>query len=94
MIITLASAATAVAGLTGIRDNIVRFDGAAPNVPVKIALGILLFLVTLFTAITRWQRSQFKWRASTVLPYLAAFVGSFGLAAVLGFLGGVILYGM
>jgi hypothetical protein len=29
-----------------------------------------------------------------MLLYIAAFAGSFGLAAALGFLGGVILYGI
>lgn len=91
--LSLAAVSTLVAGLTGLRDNILRFDGAAPNANIKIFLGISLFVLTSITAWSRWRRPEIAWTPTTMLLYLAAFAGSFGLAAALGFLGGVILYG-
>ena len=92
--IALAAISTIVAGATGIRDNVVRFNGAAPLVPLKIVLGITLFLLTTVTAVVRWRKREVLWTPSTTVLYLAAFAASFGLAITLGFIGGVILYGM
>jgi uncharacterized membrane protein len=92
--ISLAAVSTVVAGLAGMRDNIVRFEGGAPLVSVKIFLAVTLLILTTVTAVTRWRQKQVLWKPATVVLYVLAFVGSFGLAATLGFLGGVILYGM
>ncbi|UCC89134.1 MAG: hypothetical protein JSV81_07445 [Anaerolineales bacterium] len=92
-LITLSAVSTIVAGLTGYRDYMIRFEGDAPLVNVKIFLGVTLFGLTTVIALTRWRRSEILWRPSTMILYLSAFAGSFGLATVLGFLGGVILYG-
>jgi uncharacterized membrane protein len=92
--IGLAAIFTVLAAITGIRDNIVRFDGAAPLVPVKIVLGTTLFSLTTVTAISRWRRREVLWSPKTTVMYLAAFASSFGLAITLGFIGGVILYGI
>jgi uncharacterized membrane protein len=92
--IALAAISTVVAALTGIRDDLVRFDGAAPLASVKIVLGITLFLLTTVTAVARWRRRELLWTPSTTVLYLAAYAGSFGLAITLGFIGGVILYGI
>ncbi len=91
--IALAAVSTLVAGLTGIRDNLVRFEGSAPYIPIKMFLGITLLILTTVTAISRWRRKEVLWRPMTTILYLAAFFFSFGLASVLGFLGGAILYG-
>jgi uncharacterized membrane protein len=91
--ITLAALSTVVAGITGMRDNLVRFEGGAPLVSVKIFLATTLLVLTTVTAISRWRQKEILWKPVTTVLYLAAFVGSFGLAIVLGFLGGVILYG-
>jgi uncharacterized membrane protein len=93
-IIALAAISTIVAAVTGMRDNLVRFDGTAPYVPVKIALGVTLFLLTTVIAFTRWRRREVLWSPATTVLYLAGFAGSFLLAITLGFLGGVILYGV
>jgi uncharacterized membrane protein len=93
-VVALAAVSTIVAGATGIRDNIVRFDGAAPFVPVKIFLGITLFVLTTAIAITRWRRREVLWSPATTVLYLAGFAVSFLLAITLGFIGGVILYGI
>ena len=91
--LTLAAVSTVVAALAGIRDNLVRFDGGAANANVKVYLAVTLFLLTTVTAISRWRKEEILWQPSTTILYLAAFVVSFALAATLGFLGGVILYG-
>jgi uncharacterized membrane protein len=93
-VITLAAISTIVAAVTGVRDNLVRFDGAAPYVPIKIVLGITLFVLTTVMAATRWRRREVLWNPATTVLYLAGFAGSFLLAITLGFLGGVILYGI
>ena len=89
----LAAASTVVAALTGMRDNLARFDGLAPYVNVKLFLAVSLFVLTTVTVVGRWRKHGILWSPSTRVLYLAGFVGSFALAAVLGFLGGSILYG-
>jgi uncharacterized membrane protein len=91
--VALAAASTVVAGMMGFRDYLVRFDGQAPLANVKIFLAVSLFALTLITALRRRRNPDLLWNPSTMVLYVAAFVGSFGLAAALGFLGGVILYG-
>lgn len=91
--LSLAAVSTVVAGITGIRDNLVRYDGAADNANVKIFLAISLLVLTTITAVSRWRKQEILWTPTTMVLYLAGFVGSFLLAAALGFLGGVILYG-
>jgi uncharacterized membrane protein len=93
-VITLAALSTIVAGATGVRDNIVRFEGTAPFVPVKIFLGSTLFLLTTIIAVTRWRKREVLWSPATTVLYLAGFAASFLLAITLGFIGGVILYGI
>lgn len=92
--ITLAAISTVVAAITGIRDNLVRFDGDAPLANVKIFLGITLFVLTTITVLSRRRQPEILWTPSTMVLYLAAFFASFTLAVVLGFIGGVILYGI
>jgi uncharacterized membrane protein len=92
-VITLAAISTLVAGFTGVRDNIVRFDGDAPMANVKIFLGITLFIITTIVAVVRWRKTEVLWTPSTMILYVSAFAISFLLAGVLGFIGGGILYG-
>jgi len=89
--IALATVSTVVAGLTGIYDNQVNYVGDAPNAGLKMILAIVLLLVTTVTAIARWRKPDL-FDKSKVL-YVAAYFLSFGLAIILAFLGGVILYG-
>jgi uncharacterized membrane protein len=91
--IALAALSTAVAGLAGLRDFFVRFNGTAPYVNIKIFLGVSLLLLTATMGVSRQRNSNLLWNPSTMVLYVAAFVGSFLLVAVLGFLGGAILYG-
>ncbi len=92
-VITLAAISTLIAGFTGMRDNIVRFDGDAPMANVKIFLGITLFVITTVVAVTRWRKPEVLWTPKTMVLYVSAFAVSFMLASTLGFIGGVILYG-
>jgi uncharacterized membrane protein len=90
--LALAALSTLVTGIVGIRDNIVFYHGMAANHTTKIILAIILFVVTTSTAIIRWKKpnlfhSRGKW------IYVAAYFVSFVLVSVLGFLGGVILFG-
>lgn len=89
--IALAAVATLVAGLTGIYDNSLTYDGNAPNAAVKIILAFILLVLTTVTAIARWRNPNLFEKARAI--YAAAYFVSFGIAVVLAFLGGVILYG-
>jgi len=92
--IALASMATVAAGVTGLYDNNLNYDGTAPNAMIKVLLASILLLITAATAIARWRNpGLFETRLKRPL-YVAAYFVSFGLALVLSFLGGVILYGI
>jgi len=90
--IALASVSTVVAGIAGIRDNAMFYHNLAPNHTVKIILASVLLLVTGATAIWRWRNPKLFHSPSRWL-YISAYVLSFLLVTVLGFLGGVIVYG-
>jgi len=90
--LALAALSTLVTGIVGIRDNIVFYHGGAANHSLKITLAIILFAVTTITVIIRWKNpklfhSREKW------IYATAYFASFILVSVLGFLGGVIVFG-
>lgn len=87
------AAGTALSGLAGLRDNLVHFDGAAPYLNLKIFLGASLLLLSTASAITRWRKPGLLWNPSTRILYVAAYLGAFLLATVLGFVGGSIVYG-
>jgi uncharacterized membrane protein len=90
--IALATVSTVVAGLTGLRDNNDIYDGAAPNSNVKIILASILLVVTLLVTISRWRKPDL-FHSSIRILYISGYFLSFALVSVLGFLGGVILYG-
>jgi uncharacterized membrane protein len=91
--ISLATVSTLVAGLAGLLDNARFFGGHAPNYMAKIILGSTLLIVTSFTAIFRWRNKDLIRSGARKAFYVAAYFVSFALASVLGFLGGVILFG-
>jgi uncharacterized membrane protein len=91
--LSLAAVSTVVAAITGIHDNITRWDGRAENYQYKIILGVLLFLVTTSTSILRWRKPDLFEQKSTKWWYAGAYLASFALAAALGFLGGIIVFG-
>lgn len=88
----LAAISTVVAGATGIMDNAKNYEGAAPNAMVKITLATILFLLTTTISIVRYRNPEIFQKGNRFL-YMASFGLSFGIALVLAFLGGVILYG-
>ena len=91
--ISLAAVSTVVAAITGIYDNATRWDGRAENYQYKIVLAVLLFLVTTSTSILRWRKPDLFEKKSTQYIYVGAYAVSFALAAVLGLLGGIIVWG-
>ena len=91
--IVLVAIGTAFAGLTGLRDHLVRFDGDTPYVNAKIFLGISLLLLAFGMALARWRNPNLFWNPSTRILYIAAYAGCFLLSVILGFIGGSILYG-
>ena len=92
-VIGLTAIATVVAGLVGMRDNAVRYDGEAPYVPIKIGLALALLVVSLVLWLIRRGQNGPSWSAITMTPYLVAFGVCFALAATLAFLGGAIVWG-
>ncbi len=92
--ISLAAASTIVAAIFGIRDNLVFYNGIAPNHIAKIILAITLFIITTITAIARWRNKNLFYMKSTKVLYVGAYFVSFAIAAVLGFLGGIIVFGV
>lgn len=91
--IVLTALTTVLAGFSGYRDVIVRFDGEAPLVDAKVYLATTLFLLSAGMAWVRSRKEEVLWNPSTMILYISGFVGSFALAVTLAFLGGVILYG-
>ena len=89
----LVAISTPVAGLAGLRDHFVRFGGETPHVNAKIFLGSSLLLLASVTALARYRKTDVLWNPSSRILYVSAYVGGFLLATVLGFIGGVILYG-
>ena len=90
--LSLAAVSTIVAGAAGIMDNAKYYGGLAPNHTTKIILASTLFLLSSATAIIRWKtpnlfHSRAKWL------YVLMFFIFFAIASVLGYLGGVIVYG-
>jgi uncharacterized membrane protein len=91
--LALAAVTTVLTGLTGLWDNQEIYDGVAPNAVAKIVLGIALLLLTTVTTLWRRQQPELLWQPNTRPLYVASFVVGAVLVAILGFLGGVILYG-
>jgi len=90
--IVLASISTVVAGITGYLDNLKNYVGKAPNASTKIILATCLFFLTAGISIVRYRNPDLFRKANPIL-YMASYGLSFGIALVLAFLGGIILYG-
>lgn len=89
---TLATVSSLAAGITGLLDNQTVYDGEAPNASIKIILASILFGVTLVVSVARWRQPDlFQSHLRSI--YVSGYFISFGLVSILGFLGGVILYG-
>lgn len=81
------------AAASGIYDNNLNYLGDAPNSSVKIILGAALLLITTLTALWRSKNPDLINRRTARAVYFLAYFLSFTIAMVLGFLGGVIVYG-
>jgi uncharacterized membrane protein len=91
--ISLAAVSSIVALVFGIRDDIYFYSGQAPNGTAKIVLASILFIITSSLAITRWRIPNLFNAPKTRFIYVLGYFVSFLIVSVLGFLGGVILYG-
>ena len=91
--LSLAAVSTIVAAVAGIRDNLLYSNGGAPNHIAKIILAITLFILTTITSVVRWRNKDLFHKKPGRVIYVLAYVVSFIIASVLGFLGGVIIYG-
>jgi uncharacterized membrane protein len=87
----LAAISTFFAGASGIYDNNLNYDGDAPFAPIKLVLGLILSVLTTGLVILRWKKPDIFDRAHGL--YILVYGLSFGIALVLAFLGGAILYG-
>jgi uncharacterized membrane protein len=90
--IVLASISTIAAGVTGYLDNLKNYVGEAPNASTKIVLATLLFFLTAGISLVRYRNPDLFKKANPIL-YITSYGVCFGIALVLAFLGGVILYG-
>lgn len=90
---SLAVVSIFVCGIVGIRDNIVFYAGGAPNHIAKIVLASILFVVTGITVFARWRNKEILYTKSTKAYYISAYIVSFIIVTVLGFLGGIIIFG-
>lgn len=90
--IALAAVSTVAAGLTGYMDNSSIYDGEAPNATAKMLLAAVLFITTAIITIARWRNPDI-FHSPVRFIYVGGYFASFAMVAVLGFLGGVILYG-
>jgi uncharacterized membrane protein len=90
--LALAAVSVLVCGIVGIRDNLVFYGGQAANHTTKIVLASILFVVISATVLVRWKKPDL-FHASQKWLYVAAYFVSFAIVSVLGFLGGVIIFG-
>lgn len=91
---TLVAISAALACAAGYHDSVVRYEGNAPLVPVKVFLGLSLVVLATITVVLRGGQAAAVWQRSSSVLYLVAFLAGFAIAAVLGFFGGVIVYGI
>jgi uncharacterized membrane protein len=91
--ISLAAVSTIAAEMIGLRDNLFFYGGMAPNHTAKFLLASLLFLVTTAIALVRWRNPNIFHTHNAKIVYVLGFFVSFAIVSVLGFLGGVIIYG-
>ena len=91
--IIFAAATSVLASATGMRSNLINYDGAAPNGTLKVILGVALLVILVAAILMRRRNPEILWGKSSGALYAAAYFASFAIALVLGFLGGVILDG-
>jgi uncharacterized membrane protein len=87
----LAAISTFFAGATGVYDNNLNYDGEAPFASVKLILGLTLSALSVALVLTRRKKVDLFVRSRFI--YVLVYGICFGIALVLGFLGGAILYG-
>jgi uncharacterized membrane protein len=92
--ISLAAVSSLVAGAAGMFDNLKYYNGLAPNALAKIILVVILFLITIVMAIVRLRTPDLFHKRTAKWIYVLGYFVCVLIVSVLGFLGGVIIYGM
>ena len=92
--ISLGAVSTLVAEIAGIRDNFFFYAGQAPNHTAKLILASILFIITATTALIRWRNPNLFHSRNAKWIYVLSYPISFLIVGVLGFLGGIIVYGL
>ncbi len=90
---SLAAVSTVIAGITGINDNLTNYHGLAPNHTAKIILASTLFVILTATVVARWRNKDLFHKRWAKVIYVAAYFVSFVIVSLLGYLGGVIVFG-
>jgi uncharacterized membrane protein len=91
--IILVAVTSVLAGLTGMLENQSLYAGNAPNSTMKIALAVLLLLISAGAAIWRWRQPDILNNSPGKYLYVLAFFICAGLTTLLGSLGGIIVWG-
>ena len=89
----LVAVTSVMAGLTGILENQSLYAGNAPNSTMKVALAVLLLLISAGAAIWRWRQPDILNNSPGKYLYVLAFFICAGLTTLLGALGGIIVWG-
>jgi len=89
----LVAVTSVLAGLTGMLENQSLYAGNAPNSTMKVALAVLLLLISAGAAIWRWRQPDILNNSPGKYLYVLAFFICAGLTTVLGALGGIIVWG-
>jgi uncharacterized membrane protein len=92
--ISLAAVSTLVAGSAGIYDNIIHYNGAAPNHVAKIVLASVLLILTTTIGIVRLKNPDLFHKKLGKTIYILGYLVSFLVVIVIAFLGAVIVYGI
>jgi uncharacterized membrane protein len=77
----------------GIFDNATRYVGNAPNGQLKITLSVLLLVIAAGAYVWRRRRPDLLTTSPGRYLYVLSFLACVGLVTILGFLGGIIVWG-
>jgi uncharacterized membrane protein len=91
--ISLAAVSTVVAAAMGIYDNTKYYGSHAPNFFAKIILSVILLLLSATIAIVRLRTPNLFHKKTGKWIYVLGYLVCFLLVSVLGYLGGIIVYG-
>ena len=77
---------------TGILENQTRYNGIAPNAPLKIMFASTLLVIAVVLTVWRWRKPNVMQSRAGIIVFLLCGVCA-ALTITLGFLGGIIVWG-